>query len=426
MKSSDDELNDAIKNALKTSLGNFERKPGASLDERIYKKLGHKPSRKPLWAAFGLLAVIGVLSLWYVNAGRKEIGAVSTKPVTGNVTPKALPEQNKAKINVKNQGRETVLNTTAEAPSAIIDDPKVVSENRVAVKKKARIQSENQSPATQSGTLDLPQNTKTNAQQIASADEQAYGNFVAPTHIGNIHVTELDLHHVLKYPALPLPMITAPLLATTPDSILQNVADKKSAGSWKPAMLVNFSGTNTSQSVYLLPSAHSRILKVSFPNSLANIGYKIGVGMQVKSYQLMLNYSHLQYQTEFVYALEEFTAVPTNASYNFRRLGAARVVKSAFDVVGLAARKHFDFETKPLGALYAQIGMEYSRSVSGSDQQLLAATIAAGKRIFTGPKATILIGPFFEYNIIRMLTAEENVKIRTNQVGISLGLKFNN
>ncbi|WP_026631358.1 hypothetical protein [Dyadobacter alkalitolerans] len=426
MKSSDDELNDAIKNALKSSFENLERKPGASLDERIYKELGHQPSRKPLWAAFGLLAVMGVLFLWYVNAGRKDMGAASTKPVTGNVTPKALPEQNKVKINVKNQGSETGINTTAEAPSAIHDDHKVVSEHRVAVKKKAKIQFENQPAATQSGILDLSQNFKLNNQQIASAHDQAYDKSVAPTHIDNIHVTELDLHHVLKYPALPLPMITAPLLATTPDSVAQNVADNKPAGSWKPAMLVSFSGTNTSQSVYLLPSAHSRILKVSFPNSVANIGYKIGVGMQVKSYQLMLNYSHLQYQTEYVYALEEFTAVPTNASYNFRRLGTARVVKSTFDVVGLAARKHFDFETKPLGALYAQIGMEYSRSVTGSDQQLLAATIAAGKRIFTGPKATILIGPFFEYNLLRMLTAEENVKIRTNQVGISLGLKFNN
>jgi hypothetical protein len=148
--------------------------------------------------------------------------------------------------------------------------------------------------------------------------------------------------------------------------------------------------------------------------------------MQVKGYQLLVNYSHLQYQTEYLYASEEFAAEPVNASYQFKRLGTARTVKSAFDIIGVAVKKNIDFETKALGALYAQFGMEYSRSVPGQDQQFLSASASVGKRIFTGPRASMVIGPFFEYNIIRIRTSEENIKIRPNQVGISLGLRFAN
>jgi hypothetical protein len=425
MKSSDDELNDAIKNALKGSLGNFERKPKVSLDERIYRALGQQPNRKPLWAALGFAALTAVLFLWYMNAGNEDMAVKVSQPVIANVTQKALPDQKKGKSYGKSKGSEAGVDMAAKAPSAVNAGHRIISERPVAPKRKAKNLSESQPLTSPSKPLDLPQKTKLETHRTESAGDQVVSDsFDDPADVANANVKELDLRGVLKYSTFRLPLITVPMLESRKDSAAQNVADKNPAGSWKPAMLVNFSGTNTSQSVYLLPSAHSRILKVSFPNSIANIGYKIGLGVQAKGYQLLLNYSHLQYQTQYVYAIDEFTAEPTNASYNFRRLGMARTVKSKFDIVGVAAKKQFDFQFKSLSALYAQLGMEYSRSITDTDQQLLSASLAVGKRIFAGHKATIVIGPFFEYNILRILTTEENVKVRPNQAGISLGFKF--
>ena len=61
MKSFDDELNDAIQKALHDSFENFERKPGASIDQKIYDALD-KPARvRPLLlsAAAVLLLLLG-------------------------------------------------------------------------------------------------------------------------------------------------------------------------------------------------------------------------------------------------------------------------------------------------------------------------------------------------------------------------------
>ncbi|MCF0040852.1 hypothetical protein [Dyadobacter fanqingshengii] len=422
MKSSDDELNDAIKNALKGSIGNFERKPKASLDDRIYRELGQKPNRKPLWAALSLVALLGLTVWWYVNDNKNHLAINKTKPETGNIEQKALPYQEKENMGVRETTVKTAAKTTLD-PS--LETPHTLSENRIIVTRKAEIAFENQSVSSQSKSSVSEPNTGPEGRHNDVAEDKAVTG--KSDNIDNVFkVNELDFLNALNYPTLPLPLITVPMYASEKASAAQDVADKKPVNSWKPAMLVNVSATNTSQSVYLLPSAHSRILKVSFPNSIANVGYKIGFGMQANGYQLLINYSHLQYQTEYVYALDEFSAEPANASYRFKRLGAARTVKSAFDIIGVAAKKNIDFETKALGALYAQLGMDYSRSVMGPDQQLLSASVSAGKRIFTGPKATIVIGPFFEYNILRILTSEENVKIRPNQVGISLGLKFTN
>jgi hypothetical protein len=432
MRSSDDELNDAIKNALKAELGNFERKPKASLDERIYIELGQKPNRKPLWAALSIAAFLGLAVFWYVSdKDRNVIG--KTKIVAGNAKQKPAGEQDKAtfgQVKDKVNKRDNVISIAAKAPSEPTTENRTLKGQTKTPKAKTRF--ENQQKATQlESTFSNPTREPENREDYIGDDNGLAGESDQQNNFFDYnndayHIEKLDLLNAAKYPTVPLPLITLPILQDKTDSVETEITEKKPASSWKPAMLVNVSLTNTSQRVYLLPSTHSRVLKVSFPNSVANIGYKMGLGMQVKGYQLLVNYSHLQYQTEYLYALKEFAAEPANASYRFKRLGTARTVKSAFDIIGVAAKKNIDFETKALGALYAQLGMEYSRSVMGSNQQLLSASASAGKRIYAGPKASIVIGPFFEYNILRIATSEENVKIRPNQVGISLGLGFGN
>lgn len=433
MKSFDDELNDAIRNALKGPLGNFERKPKASLDERIYRELGQTSNRKPLWAVLSLAAVIGLLGLWYVNDSK--INGVTEKTIhaSGKLATRG-PAQKVQPVYKKDElGKsKRVAEIAAKAPLNPAPDDRILPKNRMAASPQSALKPERKlKPSASEMPFSEPATGTETGEHYLAGDNAAGIRSGDPGHVFDNknhadHIKELEFLNASKYPTLPMPQVTVPMSQSRADSSGQDIAVKKPADSWKPAMLVYVSATNTSQSVYLLPSAHSRILKVSFPNSIANIGYKVGFGMQAKGYQLLINYSHLQYQTEYVYGLEEFTAEPANASYNFKRLGAARTVKSAFDIVGMAAKKNVDFETRALGALYAQLGMEYSRSVMGPDQQLLSASLSAGKRIFASPKATIVIGPFFEYNILRIPTSEENVKIRPNQVGISLGLKFAN
>ena len=111
-------------------------------------------------------------------------------------------------------------------------------------------------------------------------------------------------------------------------------SDKKSF-----AWIFNLSATNTFQSIYLLPNAESRILKVSFPVSTANLGYKLSAGFQTLGFQWLFHYSHLSWKAEYIYAIDEFKADEQGANrYVFERLGKAETVTSKVELAGIGVK----------------------------------------------------------------------------------------
>ncbi|MGG7665253.1 hypothetical protein [Dyadobacter sp. BHUBP1] len=436
MKSFDDELNDAIRKALHDSFENFERKPRASIDQKIYNTLD-KPARvRPL-----LLSTAAVLLL-LLGFGVKEISEryASFRSIThSRVTDRGLKE-NATVVPLhgsivvsadqpshhENATQANAAKTTIRRPLKTTDPEKPANTLREHSKPVLNKVHTGASPAprAQNHTLLFKESGHT-------LPVQMLGSPVNPT---NMHT--ITAGHLTPFPIdLAMPEISrvvnagdSTLQAPEPQPVREKLdfpryqpSDKKSF-----AWLFNLSATNTFQSIYLLPNAESRILKVSFPVSAANLGYKLSAGFQTLGFQWLFHYSHLSWKAEYVYAIDEFKADEQGANrYVFERLGKAETVTSKVELAGIGIKKQFDFKGKRTGRFFARIGADYSRQLQSSGQDFVTGAISAGK-IFTVNKTTdLIIGPYFEYNFNKVPTAEYSIKVRPNQVGLSVGLRIN-
>ena len=438
MKSFDDELNDAIQKALHDSFENFERKPGASIDQKIYDALD-KPARiRPLllFAAAALLLLLGFgvkeMSERYASfqsITRSQSASTQEEPkenatvvpLHGSIVVSAdQPSQEKNTIRA-NAAKPTIrkpLKTTApEKPANILHEHSKPVSTKVRVGAGPILRAENHALPFMESEHTLPVQIPNNP-------------------IGRINVNAIAIGRLSSLPVdLVMPEISHAVNAG--DSTLQApepqpAREKLDFPRYQPsnkksfAWLFNLSATNTFQSIYLLPNAESRILKVSFPVSTANLGYKLSAGFQTLGFQWLFHYSHLSWKAEYIYAIDEFKADEQGANrYVFERLGKAETVTSKVELAGIGIKKQFDFKGKRTGRFFARIGADYSRQLQSSGQNFVTGAISAGK-IFTVNKTTDLtIGPYFEYNFNKVPTSEYSIKVRPNQVGLSVGLRIN-
>ncbi|TLV01526.1 hypothetical protein [Dyadobacter luticola] len=407
MNSYEDELNDAIQKALQNSLGNLEKMPEASVDKKIYKALRSK-SRKPrpliLLSAVGLLMMLGFgiysLSGHEVFSKNKNHHAVtSKKPVTKLKT--VTDAENKTVKNREASTVNTVLNVTKT-------DQKKKNLNTIP-------------------TIYLPY-------QLPPPDEHRTVFDVEKP------VNPLFTSNVVPIPvAMRLPEIG--IADSTPDSAAAAVvAEEETKSVWEKldipkidpvksksyAWLFNVVATHTFQSIYLLPSAQSRILKVSFPNSVGNLGYKFSAGVQAGGFQVLLNYSHLRWKAEYVFAVDEFKADEyASKKYVFERLGVAQTVANKLDIIGVGVNKQLNFKSRHLGRTFGQFGFAYARPLQAGSQNFLSGNISAGKKIMLNAKTDLTIGPYFEYHFMKVQTDQPSIKARPNQLGLSVGLRLN-
>lgn len=438
MKSFDDELNDAIQKALHDSFENFERKPGASIDQKIYDALD-KPARiRPLllFAAAALLLLLG----FGVNEMSERYASFQSITRSQSASTHEEPKENATVVPLHGS---IVVN--ADQPShhknATLAKPAKPITRRplktTAPEKPANILDKHSKPAFNKARIGATPVSR--AQNHALVFEESGHTLpvqVQDNPINQTHINAIAAGRLAPLPVdLVMPEISHP--ADTEDSTLQapepqrprekldfpryQPSDKKSF-----AWLFNLSATNTFQSIYLLPNAESRILKVSFPVSTANLGYKLSAGFQTLGFQWLFHYSHLSWKAEYIYAIDEFKADEQGANrYVFERLGKAETVTSKVELAGIGIKKQFDFKGKRTGRFFARIGADYSRQLQSSGQNFVTGAISAGK-IFTMNKTTDLtIGPYFEYNFNKVPTAEYSIKVRPNQVGLSVGLRIN-
>lgn len=408
MNSSEDEINDAIKNALRISFENFEHKPKASFDEHIYKQLDKQSNRKLYWVSSSVVLLLVCLFFLFKPLANETVVTQKTNPT----------KPSKTTHNQTINNNKSIIIYDTKVTSKLPHNKTTLFESKLSHTKKGEDIPQLQDELTQGEVLDLVQDPQMNAPSEYRLSDKL--NSLKP--ISFTLVNTLDFRNVIKFKKLELQLIA--LLDNQGDSLHQVPVQPQQPNTRKPSMLVNFSATSTSQNVYLLPNTQSRILEVDFPNSVSNISYKIGFGVETMGFQAMVNYSHMQFQTEYFYALEEFTAEASKASYNIKRLGASHTTESKFDFIGIAAKKNF--KLNKLRSISTQLGMEYSRSVIGPKQQMLSTSLSVGRTFYTGPRSVLVIGPFFEYNFWRISTTDNNVKIRPNQIGISMGVKFGN
>jgi len=434
MKSFDDELNDAIQKALHDSFENFEREPGASIDQKIYEALD-KPSRvRPLllFAAAILLLGFGVVEMRDHYTSFRSITdsrptdqtleeSTSVLLLHGNIVVSAdqpSHSPNNTHANLAKPSIRKPQKTVAPVKTAHIHPDR--EHGKPAFEKIWAIAApvfpaKNKLPSVTNSEYSLPVQTTSSPVNHVSA--------IAPGYPSPLLV-DLDMPEISDVSHVGDSTLQAPANQSVEEKL--DFPRYQPSGKKSFAWLFNLMATNTFQSIYLLPNAESRILKVSFPVSTANLGYKLSAGFQTVGFQWLFHYSHLSWKAEYIYAIDEFKANEDGANrYVFERLGKAEIVTSKVQLAGIGIKKQFDFNGRRTGRFFTQIGIDYSRQLQSGGQNFMTGAISAGKALTVNKTTDLTIGPYFEYNFYKVQTAEYSIKVRPNQVGLSVGLRIN-
>jgi hypothetical protein len=435
MKSFDDELNDAIRKALHDSFENFEKKPGASIDQKIHDALD-RPSRiRPLW----LFAAATLLLLLGFGVTEMHERYTSFRAITHSQPTREEPKESATVVPLHGSILVNADQPTDQKKGSHTNPPKAPIRRplkKAAPLKTTEILHAHAKPATGKVRHDAGLVFTAHNRPVPVMAHTGYALPAQKQESRIAHANPITIGEPAPLPVdLAMPEISS--MKSAEDSV-SNVPAHEAArekldlpryqppGKKSFAWLFNLTATNTFQSIYLLPNAESRILKVSFPVSTANLGYKFSAGFQTLGFQWLFHYSHLSWKAEYIYAIDEFKADEEGANrYVFERLGKAETVTSKAELAGIGIKKQFDFKGKRTGRFFAQMGLDYSRQLQSSGQDFVTGTISAGKVFAVNKTTDLVIGPYFEYNFNKVATAEYSIKVRPNQAGLSVGLRIN-
>ncbi len=476
MKPFKDEIDDALRRKLRSSLEDFESEPDAALDRKMYKLLQKTPlwRNASVWTLVAAILFCGAVLLSYKmllpseqTAHRSQHSPSKVKKVNGSRSSPghrtmqakaqtrvaAIPDEpgnNPARTNEKKDaGRlragnaETISATTASAGAHLSEDltraPQVRATDLVVQGK--QITTSGQKTVTAKESVETAWKEKKEAIQEYLLDAVPVDVFDRKiTTSRELNVSELresdfklltpvssfQNKHQLTLPAIRYAgkEITASIVKDN-----QSTIHKTQHTGWSEAgklsFIFNAISFQTVQQVRILPRSESRIQDVALPRAFSTLGYKIGAGATKDGFQVMANFSRINTQLGYAFSSDEYKIIETAPNeYEIQRLANKQYYSRSVHLVGIGIKKQIDFKSRLLGQLYSNVGAEYTRSLSPGSGGFLFANLSSGKRFTLNSSLSISAGPYFEYCFGKMNAAEGQIGIRPSQVGLLLTWKF--
>lgn len=188
--------------------------------------------------------------------------------------------------------------------------------------------------------------------------------------------------------------------------------------------LLNVVPLTTRQRVILLPNSESRVQDVRFSSQLnQSAGYKLTVGAEKKGFQVMLSYTKLQVHSTYAYSTDRYVVEENKNQYSIKRIGIPATTALSLQLAGLVVRKQLAISNPVLGRLFANVGLEYARSLDSAPQQFLFASASVGKTIELAQSTTLCIGPYVDYSFNKIQPIEQ-LQIRPYQAGLSFSIRL--
>lgn len=188
--------------------------------------------------------------------------------------------------------------------------------------------------------------------------------------------------------------------------------------------LLNVVPLTTRQRVILLPNSEARVQDVRFSSQLnQSAGYKLTVGAEKKGFQVMLSYTQLQMRSTYAYSTDRYVVEENKNQYSIKRLGTPATTALSIQLAGVVVRKQLVINNPVLGRLFANVGLEYARSLESAPQQFLFASASVGKLIGLAQGTTLCIGPYVDYSFNKLQPVEQ-LQIRPYQAGLSFSIRL--
>jgi hypothetical protein len=385
MKTSDEQMNEALKAALRRKFDNFGAEPEPGALAQIRAQLPVRKNWKYLFLTFALMffSITAVLVDQNINY-RKPLEAalnVRVKPVFVNNDKK--PRARSVASNPLNVVHRASLPARTNVP-----------------------------PAREVHVM------KVKKEQMPDSPAQAVENeLIVSMPVTSIHPEMLESGTV-KFDSLSLPEVEKDIPTVVP---FQNAFNTKH---WK--WLINVAALESYQILTVPASAASHFQHFELPRalSLKSIGYKLSLGAEKQGFQFRLSYSNLRQRYAYEVAGNEFVIKNDKPdSYRIVRAGERVEVDRKMDLIGFSLAKKIQWGRSSVSRYFAAGGVEYARALNAR-QQLGFVNFSVGKQFLLSRKVVAELGPFAEISPFKIKSDQNPFLSQPYRVGVSLGVAF--
>ena len=385
MKTSDEQLNEALRTAFGHKFEHFEAEPEAGAFTKIREQLPARKNWKYLFftLAFVFFGVTGILVDQKVNYSN------SVKTALKSGTEKVL-------VVNQNRGEISYL-----VPNLISDLPESLS--FTITKKKQRFAAKR---TTRSKT---PQ-----VENVMHSAQNSEANAVSTT----LSAPDFLESKSTRFDTLTLPEVEKGFVPV--------VAYENALTSSKWKILVNVAALEGYQILTVPASAASHYQHFKLPRalSLQSVGYKLSAGVEKRGMQIRISYSSLRQRYSYEVAGNEYFVEESGPeSYRIVRPGERVEVEQKTDLLGLGISRQWQWGRPAVSRYYAAAGLEYARSVR-SNQQLSFVNLSVGKRFLVSKNVLAEIGPFAELSPFKIKTEQNPFVSQPYRVGVRVGVAF--
>lgn len=454
MKTSEDKLNEALRDVLKRKFDDYEEQPSPVALDRIRARV--KPARtvRYWWftGALVLLSVSGVLLSRYTGDSSASLDSPE-KPQTHAIS-EAVPAQS---------GKADAANGTANAPAATSDHSskelslktagKAPHLNRDVLGKNVFVNDLGNKPAAEvhrghSGNVPgatvnrnsgLPPvhtdrgviqdnadraNAHITATSALASDELKDGwSDATPVHADSAITNLIPLEELA---AIPLKDMQIPLHLRGVVTPAYKPAKVIVTNPARIAWLLNASALHSYQILTVPSSAAKDFQNFSFPSlfTAKSMGYKFSGGVERKGIQLQLHFSSFRQTYSYEVANNSYLVTPDgNGQYHTVRQGDRIEENRKFSMLGIGVTRQLRWGHSPVSRFYAAFGAEYSHDLNNS-QSLGWISLGLGKQFAVSRSTAFSIGPYAEFSPVKVKGITNPFYYQPYRVGISAGLRF--
>lgn len=453
MKTSEDKLNEALRDVLKRKFDDYEEQPNPTALDRIRARV--KPARtgRYWWfsGALVLVSVSGILlsrfagesNLPFGLAEKTQSHETAETPAAGSNTEKVASAT--AHTVSKTHSPEPLSLKTADkepglCPERVVKSILVKDLGDKPAAKMHRAHASNAPGATVSRYNGLPgvnadRITTMQAGSGAVSDQMKASSGVVPDEMGSAFaddspaLADSAAMHVMpleELAAMPLKESEVPLHLRGVVTPAYKPAKVIVTNPTRVAWLFNASALQTYQILTVPSSAAQDFQNFSFPTlfTARSMGYKVSGGVERNGIQLQLHYSGFRQTYSYEIANNNYLVKPDDkGQYQTVRQGDRVEENRKFSMLGIGVSRQLRWGHSPVSRFYAAFGAEYSHDLNSS-QSLGWVSLGLGKQFAVSRHTAFSIGPYAEFSPVKVKGTENPFYYQPYRVGISAGLRF--
>jgi hypothetical protein len=442
MKTSEDKLNEALRDVLKRKFDDYEEQPNANALERIRARV--KPARtgRYWWftGALVLLSLSGILLSRYAGesestyaasekaatrTGNEVIAGVSDHAERAETTA-ALPKT--SAHSAKSVSRKTIWKIPALRSEKLVKSVLEKDPGNQPAAKVHRGQAGN-APGATVNRYERPPSV--NAEHIAAT---APGNGPVFAPIDAALAEEAPVHVDSAAEIMPLEELASVALQEVQIPLhLRGVV----APAYKPAKVIvtnparvawlfNASALHSYQILTVPSSAAQDFQNFSFPTlfTARSMGYKVSGGVERNGIQLQVHFSSFRQTYSYEIANNNYLVKPDDkGQYQTVRQGDRMEENRKFSTLGIGVSKQLRWGHSPVSRFYTTLGAEYAHDLNSS-QSLGWVSLGIGKQFAVSRSTAFSIGPYVEFSPVKVKGIANPFYYQPYRVGISAGLRF--